>query len=195
MKHIYIFRHGQTDLNVANRWQGCECDASLNNTGFEQANALGKKVKHLGIKTLFSSPLIRAIQTSKAIAQQSEYEIPIIVKDDLRECCFGDVEGLTYNEVRKKYGDFVETFFNPTEQTWDCKFPNGESKHEVFLRVIKTLKEIASLSDDNIGVVCHAGVLSSLACGLDLHGLSWDNCSILHLAYDCTQDKFIYTKD
>ena len=31
-KNLYIFRHGQTDFNLHNIWQGCQCNPDLNET-------------------------------------------------------------------------------------------------------------------------------------------------------------------
>ena len=33
MKDVFIFRHGQTDKNLAQKWQGSGCDDVLNETG------------------------------------------------------------------------------------------------------------------------------------------------------------------
>ena len=36
-KDFYIFRHGETNENLAGRWQGCGVDFPLNKTGGQQA--------------------------------------------------------------------------------------------------------------------------------------------------------------
>ena len=46
-----------------------------------------------------------------------------------------------------------------------------------------------------VGVVCHAGVISALACGMGFTDVSYENCSILHLEYDFDKLKFIQVKD
>lgn len=88
---------------------------------------------------------------------------------NLREVNFGAAEGLTFEEVRKKFGsEFEQKLLFPTPQTWNLHFPNGESKHDVFKRVDACLQKIAAGAEDNVGVVCHAGVISALQCGYQL---------------------------
>ncbi len=36
-KDFYIFRHGETNENLAGGWQGCSVDFPLNKTGEQQA--------------------------------------------------------------------------------------------------------------------------------------------------------------
>ena len=194
-KNIYLFRHGQTAYNLECRWQGCGLDAQLNETGLEQAQELADKVCKLGLTILYSSPLIRAVQTANAVAQKYEKTLPIVILQDLREGNFGIVEGWKSDKVCETFGaDFVEDICYPTLQNWDLRFPKGESKHEMFNRLLGCLNYILSHgNDENIGIVCHAGLLSVLKCGLGLEECSVDrnvlhrqfaNCCVLHLHYD-----------
>ena len=42
-KDFYIFRHGETDYNLAGCWQGQSIDAPLNATGISQAENLAQR--------------------------------------------------------------------------------------------------------------------------------------------------------
>ena len=195
---IFVFRHGQTEMNVAQRWQGSGIDSVLTVTGKKQALELGEKVRHNGITTIYCSPLLRAVQTANIIADKNPVATPIVILKDLRECSFGDLEGLTFQEVEEKYSETVQTFLSPTKETWDLKFSNGESKKETFERVKQALMYIVESNKFlmyPVGVVCHAGVLSALACGMGFTDVSYDNCSILHLVYDYDENKFLQVKD
>ncbi len=203
-KNIYFFRHGQTVYNLECRWQGCGLDAQLNEIGLEQAQELAGKVCKLGLTILYSSPLIRAVQTANAIAQKYEKSLPIVILQDLREGNFGIVEGWKSDKVCETFGtDFVEDICYPTLQNWDLRFPKGESKHEMFNRLLGCLNYILSYNDDeNIGIVCHAGLLSVLKCGLGLEKKPADknilhrqfaNCCVLHLQYDTDTKQFSLT--
>jgi len=201
-KDFFLFRHGQTDLNVQGRWQGSTSDALLNQTGKEQAEILRQTIisKNLQLDKLYSSPLLRAVQTANIIADQGWHRLNYMVLHDLREGNFGECEGLTFEESRQKYGDeLIDTYFNPTFDTWDVKFPGGESKHEIFKRVQSCLKYIFQINpwiyDNRLGIVCHAGVISSLKCGLNLKEVSCENCSILHLRYDTDTEQFTQILD
>ena len=185
-------------MNVAQRWQGSGIDSLLTDVGKKQASELGEKVKHKGITTIYCSPLLRAVQTANIVADKNSVLSPVVILKGLRECSFGDVEGLTFLEVEEKYSETVQTFLNPTKETWDLKFSNGESKKEVFERVKQALMYIVASNKFTmypVGVVCHAGVLSSLACGMGFTDVSYENCSILHLVYDYDEGKFLQVKD
>lgn len=188
-KDFYFFRHGQTDANLRGVWQGCSSDNLLNAIGKEQAKELAFKVKKLRLTNLYCSPLLRSVQTANIIVQGMGFSYPIGICQDLRECCFGDAEGLTFEETKARYGEeLVNRILFPTMRSWDMHFPNGESKHEVFERVIKCLEYIVETSlyahgnQNRFGIVCHAGVINALQCGLGLKNVSYENCSILHLA-------------
>jgi broad specificity phosphatase PhoE len=59
---------------------------------------------------------------------------------------------------------------------------------------MNALMNIVMKERNTVGVVCHAAVISSLACGLGLTDVSYDNCAILHLAYDFEKHMFIHVK-
>lgn len=184
-KHVYVFRHGQTDLNLSGVWQGSGVDAELNENGKRQVEMLSDKVKWLGLEKLYSSPLLRAVQTANRIAQKSLTPMDIVIMQDLREVHFGDCDGQRDEVVRIRYGnEFVYNFLWATKETWNRAFANGECKHRVFHRVLECLKRAVKEKENTIGIVCHAGVISSLACGFGLKDVSYENCAILHLVYD-----------
>lgn len=198
---FYICRHGQTDRNVEGVWQGCKTDVMLNKNGMKQAEELGKKFCMQAVK-IYSSPLIRAVQTANAIATANVGNGDIVIMQNLRECDFGDAEGRSFVEVEQQYGqDFVHNIMWPTEKSARLHFLNGESKQNVFERVSCCLKRIASaqmLEDEgkqNILVVCHAGVFSALQYGYRLKDVSYDNCATLHLQYDTDTHKFVQCVD
>lgn len=190
MKDIFIFRHGQTDKNLAQKWQGSGCDDVLNETGKKQAEALSEKVKNLGLEKLYCSSLTRSKQTAEYIAKNYN-NLPVEVMPDLREVYFGSAEGLTFDEVRQIYGEeFEQQLLNPNQETWYWCFPEGECKHDVFNRVDACLRQIAAKAESTVGIVCHAGVISALQCGYQLKNVSFENCAVLHLQYDCESGNF-----
>ena len=56
---IYLIRHGETDWNHVNRFQGRE-DIELNEAGIAQAVRCGQTLQGLGIEAVYTSPLKRA---------------------------------------------------------------------------------------------------------------------------------------
>jgi len=63
---ILLIRHGETDWNRIHRFQG-RSDVPLNQKGREQARALAVALKHEPITAIYSSPLVRAIETARLI--------------------------------------------------------------------------------------------------------------------------------
>ena len=193
--NFYICRHGQTDKNVEGVWQGSSVDVSLNETGHKQASDLARTLR-FKVFDVYSSPLIRAVQTANAIVHEGTTERELVILQDLREVSFGVVEGLSIERTKEQYGRMVDDFLCPTEKTADLHFPNGESKREVFQRVKKCLEVIAfrhsgETAKHDVCVVCHAGVISALQFGLGLKNVSYENCAVLHLQYDTQSHLFV----
>lgn len=192
---FFICRHGQTDKNLEGVWTGCGTDVLLNETGHQQALKLAHDLKRT-VMDVYTSPMLRAVQTANELVRKAAIKRELVVMQDLRECDFGDAEGLTFQQTEEQYGDLVTKLLWPSEKTADLRFPNGESKREVFERVKKCLLSIVSrhsldYSRHAVCVVTHAGVMSALQFGLGLSNISFDNCSIVHLQYDTILRKFV----
>lgn len=87
---FYFLRHGQTDWNLENRAQG-QVDVPLNAAGIAQAESACALVQNLGIETICSSPLSRALDTAEIIG--ATLSKPIEVLPELTECSWGEKEG------------------------------------------------------------------------------------------------------
>lgn len=184
MKHFSIFRHGQTEWNVLNVWQGAQIDAELNETGKLQAKELKDKLSALKVEAVYSSPLCRALQTA-IIANPNQ--VNTYLCPDLRECNFGVAEGKTFAEMEIDYPEIVYAMFHPTPDQWEKKFPGegSECKKEVFERVRAALLEIGKNSKyTNIGIATHAAVMSSLFAGTGHYKTPVPNCCVAHFVYD-----------
>jgi broad specificity phosphatase PhoE len=87
---FYYMRHGQTEWNRIGRTQG-QLDVDLNETGLAQARAAAGRLGSLGIATICSSPLKRALRTAEI--QAEALGLPIEIVDELKECGLGEMEG------------------------------------------------------------------------------------------------------
>ena len=105
---IYIIRHGQTELNNAHVLQG-RSDNPLNETGIRQAQETAQWLQDQGIQfsRVFSSPLIRAVQTARIIVPGS---VPTM-DSRLLEMDYGPYEGMDLHhpspEVLVFFRDFA----------------------------------------------------------------------------------------
>lgn len=153
---IYIIRHGETEWNIAQRFQG-QLDSPLTQAGIEQAKKTGKAIKGIPFDAFFSSDLERAYQTAKYI--NAKIKMPEIIKDiRLRERNFGMLHGTTRKEAEKKYPDIIEKLWNGEA---DYTVPEGESRQNFIKRTADFFNFIAGkYPEKRVLVVSHGGVLS-----------------------------------
>lgn len=181
---IILFRHGETDWNKQQRWQG-HSDIPLNATGEKQAEALAKILETEEIASIFSSDLIRAHKTAEALSARIGCQIH--TDQRLRELFVGDAEGKFLKETDDLFGQgTLATFFANTNG--DFKFPNGETKDEHHKRLLEFLLEMAPrFLGKTIAISTHGGSLHRLFCSAwhDLsHKVHLPNCAQMVLAVD-----------
>ncbi len=105
--HLYLVRHGQTELNAAGRLQGIY-DSQLTKNGVRSAQGLARMLADVHFDAAYTSDLGRAQQTTRIItALHPELKKPTI-DVGLREFNFGGLEGTKnwwiVNQVRKQLG-------------------------------------------------------------------------------------------
>jgi broad specificity phosphatase PhoE len=155
---LCLFRHGETDWNKAQRWQGSN-DIPLNDTGRSQAQTLSPVLSSFQPELILSSDLSRAHET--ALLASSGLSIPIRTSAALRECHFGVAEGLTREEIITRFGvDAVRRYISSAPEDLDFCFEGGESKTAHLERVVKYLTvEFQNTSYRRVAVSTHGGVL------------------------------------
>src|SRR5512138_1921026 len=104
MRHrgLYLVRHGATESTQEDRFSGA-LDIPLSNEGREQAEQLARRLADEDIVAIYSSPLIRTMETAKIIARP--HALTPIPNDGLRETSHGHWEGLSRKEVEKRFHD------------------------------------------------------------------------------------------
>ena len=95
---VVTVRHGETDWNVNHRIQG-QLPVALNARGEAQALAVADRLAGEAIDAIYSSDLVRAMQTAEAIAVR--HEMPPVPDVRLREWSLGVLEGLLPAEARR----------------------------------------------------------------------------------------------
>ncbi|MFL0196204.1 histidine phosphatase family protein [Clostridium sp. WILCCON 0269] len=155
MVKLYLVRHGETIWNIERKMQGGMKDSPLTEKGIEQANLLKNRVQDINFDIIYSSPLERAVKTSRIVAAQRN--IPIIKDDRLMEIDIGEWGGLTKEQAREKNPEQLDNFWtNPKIYVPDT----GESFAQVKTRVVSLIKEIISRYEGkSILIVTHTVVL------------------------------------
>lgn len=175
-KDFYIFRHGETDLNKLNCWQGSGMDYDLNETGVLQGQQLPLKLAGRGLQVIFSSPLKRAKHTADITGEK--LGIPVVVENDLRECFYGDAEG----QPLEKFAEYIKAWQDP--ENMQAALPNGEVKGEALARVLAVLDRLKNSSYQVMGIAIHRGTMINL---LNHYHFKFDgipNCGVFHLVYE-----------
>lgn len=151
---IYTIRHGQTDWNLANRVQGFT-DNPLNETGLRQAEQTGEALKDIPFTKIYTSPMIRARQTTAAVRKKLKTQVPVQVCADIMEQNFGIWEGISRDDP--EYQKEKHMYFK--------KFEGGESLLDVSARIYPFLEQVIreSHDDDVILISAHGGVSRMIA--------------------------------
>lgn len=146
MGKLYVTRHGETIWNVQYKVCGIT-NVGLTDKGIEQANLLASEIEKKDVEIIISSPLDRAVMTSKIISDKCN--IPMKTDERLIEQDYGIYEGVDRNN-----SDFLNN-----KRNFAYKYPNGESMMQVAYRVYGLLDEIkSSYPDKNVLIVSHGGV-------------------------------------
>ena len=153
-RRIIVWRHGQTDWNVAGRLQG-QTDTPLNAAGRAQAAEMAARLAVLGPVRIVSSDLQRASVTAAALGRI--VDLPVETDERLREVAFGEREGMTRYEIARSYPE-AEGRFRRGEEIVS---PGGESHAEAAVRFSRALEEIAEGmgEDETVVVVAHGAVI------------------------------------
>ena len=155
---VIYFVHGTTNDNINGKCSGWK-QAELSDLGKERAIKLGQIKKNTHLDIIFTSDLVRAIDSAN-LAFPSVKHIQDI---RLRECNYGDLDGKDKSLVIY-------------EEHIDKPFPNGESLKDVEKRVkdfIQFLKK--DYQGKTIGIVAHRA--PQLAFEVLTQNISWEEAN------------------
>lgn len=181
---LIAVRHGETAWNRVSRIQG-HTDIPLNEAGLWQARQVGEAVAAEGVDAIYSSDLQRAADTARAIGQAAG--VPVNLDVALRERHFGELEGLTHDEINTRWPEQA--------RRWRGRDPDygpqgGETLKDFHARCLGALTRLAQRHPgQTVVLVAHGGVLDCFyraSNGVDLSvPRSWTigNATINRLLY------------
>jgi len=154
---LVLVRHGEPAEEVRGRCYG-RLDVALSPRGVSQAQAAARLVDEGPVQAIYSSPLRRALDTARAFAEH--HRVAITVDERLREIDFGDFEGLTWDEAKRRHPEVYERWMTrPTT----IEFPNGESWTALKARALDARRAmVARHPGETVIVVAHGGVTRAL---------------------------------
>ncbi len=129
---ILLARHGESDWNAEQRWQG-HADRPLTSRGRAQAVELAERLDAVELAAVYSSDLRRAYETALAVAARRG--LAVVPRPDLREVDCGSWSGQLHAEL------------DPAElERWragEKPWRGGESYEELGARIVRAVLEVA----------------------------------------------------
>ncbi len=155
-----MIRHGQSGGNVAGTFGG-HSPTPLSELGRKQAEITAKALAKERIDAVYSSDLVRAVETATPLAERLGLEVN--KTSAFRERNVGVLEGLTFNESKEKY---PRDYYALINRKINHKITDGESYRDLLKRGTGALNEILfAHKGKRIAIYSHTGAI----CYLTLH--------------------------
>ena len=189
---LLLVRHAETVDNVEMRLSGWT-DTDLSPLGEVQVRLLAEHVTkaHADLAALYTSPLTRARRTAEAIGALTGHTP--IMREDLREMYFGELDGRPIEELHAAYADLLKA--DEDVELEDFVWPNGESRSSFRARVRRAIDRIArSHPGQSVAVITHGGVIAVFLTILHRESSArwrrWvsPNASLTEVLWDATTD-------
>jgi len=152
MPLLLLIRHGENDYVKTGKMAGRLPGVHLNERGQKQAQALSEALKEVPLKSVYSSPLERALETANPIA--ASHKLKIIQEPGLMDTNVGKWQGRSWKILRlTKAWKIVQNA--PSR----FRFPGGESFPDAQTRIADALERVIQKHNkprDIIAVVFHA---------------------------------------
>ncbi len=155
---VLLVRHGQSEGNAERRFGG-HTATPLSALGQEQAEATARALGGEGLTAIYSSDLLRALQTAAPLARQTGLEI--VRTEAFRERGVGRMEGLTFEEAAQA---FPEEYAALLRRDFEQVLTGGESYRQTLDRAADELDRIVRLNrGGTVAVFSHTGTICILA--------------------------------
>jgi broad specificity phosphatase PhoE len=153
---VIVVRHGETAWSRSGQHTS-RTDLDLTPEGERQAARIGIVLARLDFDLVLCSPRRRALRTAELAGLG-----PIRVEQGLTEWDYGELEGLTANQIQDRY---------PGWSIWDGPWPGGETAADVVARADRVIDILLGSGATRIAVVGHghfSRVLAARWLGQDL---------------------------
>lgn len=160
MTKFYFVRHGMTEYNLQNRFQGGRVDSPLLPESLVNASTVGKHLAEIDFAKVYASSQPRAYQTAKQIVAQFDKQQDIIPLNSFVEYDFGTWDGKLLSDYQQTAA-FKEMIHDPKNFNAPEVY-GGEHYQDFVKRGQETLKKIFddNQKDDNILIVAHSLIIS-----------------------------------
>jgi len=137
MTQILLIRHGLTSWNEEKRFRG-RADVPLSDIGLAQGRALAQRLAPEPIDAVYTSPLTRAVETAKAVAEPHGLEPAVLER--LIDIDYGEWEGRLEAEVQAAQPDLYRAWLEDPSLIQPSR---GESLSDVEGRIAGLLGDVS----------------------------------------------------
>jgi len=150
-RKIFLIRHSETIYNTKGIYLGWS-ETPISDKGQIQAHNLKKHLGCGNIKTVYSSPLKRALQTAEIFCGDKQIRLADNLKDIRISASY---EGKYINMLRDKH-----TEYEKAHQDVNFKLKDGESIKQVNTRVLTWFKRAKKITRGNFLIVTHEIIIN-----------------------------------
>jgi broad specificity phosphatase PhoE len=182
---FYFLRHGESEGNSARLMQG-RGDYPLSEAGREQARRIAGWFADRRIGRLLSSPLARALETARILADRLELA-EVELREELNELDIGLFTGLSVEQIRARHPEAWRFFLR---ESWEG-VPGAERIASLQDRAERLWELLAGSAVAGRAALCvtHSGIMqwvlkATLGCRTWMPVVPMGNCSVSRFSVD-----------
>lgn len=180
MNNVILLRHGKVDSQP-----GLFGRTDVNVESQVQQHILTQWIEaNIDLDGIITSPLNRCAELAYMIGKHRQ--LPIDVMPNLQEMDFGDLDGLTFDQMTQQQWQLMEQFWHSPAEV---PLPNAETLTQFHRRVISAWQHIGQRQGNHL-ILAHGGVIRMIIA--HILGLDWqqpqlyanlhiDNASATHI--------------
>jgi broad specificity phosphatase PhoE len=153
MARLIFVRHGESEANLLHVFSNRGTKHGLTATGRVQAFELARRLADVSVDRIYTSPLLRAVQTAQILGRLLHAEA--VPAEALREYDVGTYEGRGDPDHWREYDEVLQAWMLARE--WDRRVGGGESYHDMRRRFAPFVEQATAMSGA-IVLVGHGGL-------------------------------------
>jgi len=184
-RKIYLIRHAESLWNSERRVQGTCLQVPLSPTGRTQARLLGRRLRTLPLRAVYSSDAERALETARLSLVDGR---PVTVSREIRELSLGEWEGRLIADLRAENSEKLDAWYRKPSTV---RLKGGEDLGAFRNRVVSFIDGIVGCPDGgDTAVITHGGVICGYLTHIlgmpadDIWSFSLPNASITTVVLD-----------
>ncbi|MFL7793584.1 MAG: histidine phosphatase family protein [Anaerolineae bacterium] len=154
---LYFVRHGESTANLLGEFSNGDSKHPLTEAGVGQAHSVMRSLSGLQVERIYSSPVMRAVQTAQILS--TSFSAPLQITEALREWSVGIYEGTTDPAGWQLHRQVQDLWFD--HQQFDRRMPGGESFSDIQNRFVPFIEALVSDGENagrDIILVSHGGL-------------------------------------